>query len=44
MKQMRKALLKLKNGGQIEVEVNLTTQSPKIETKHADHGTTTNKW
>ena len=27
MKWMKKALLKLRNGGQIKVEVNLTTQS-----------------
>ena len=33
---MKKALLKLRNGGQVEVEVNLTTQSPKKETKHGD--------
>ena len=36
MKQMKKALLKLRNGGQVEVEVNLTMQSPKKETKHGD--------
>ena len=36
MKWIKKALLKLRNGGQIEVEVNLTTQSPKKETKLGD--------
>ena len=36
MKQMKKALLKLRNGGQVEIEVNLTTQSPKKETKYGD--------
>ena len=34
---------RLRNEGQIEVEVNLTEQSPKMETKHGDHGTTTKK-
>ena len=43
MEWMRKALLRLRNRGQIEVEVNLTKQSPKMETKHGDHRTTTNK-
>ena len=37
---MKKALLKLKNGGQIKVEVNLTTQSPKI----GDPKETENRW
>ena len=33
---MKRYLLRLRNGGQIEVEVNLTTQSPKNETKLGD--------
>ena len=36
MKWMKKALLRLRNGGQIKVKVNLTMQSPKKETKHGD--------
>ena len=40
---MRKALLRLRNGGQIEVQVNLTTQSPKNETKLGDSKETTKK-
>ena len=40
---MRKALLKLRNGGQIEVEVNLTMQSPKKKTKLRDPKETSNQ-
>ena len=43
MKRMRKALLKLRNRGQIEFEVNLTKQSPKLETKPRDQRETKTK-
>ena len=43
MKRMRKALLRLRNREQIEVEVNLTMQSPKMETKIGDLKETNNQ-
>ena len=36
MKWIKKALLRLRNGGKIEVEVNLTKKNPKLETKLGD--------
>ena len=36
MKWMKKAFLRLRNEGQIKVEVNLTMQSPKLEAKLGD--------
>ena len=44
MKQMKKVLLRLRNGVQIKVEVNLTTQSPKNETKLRDPKEIAKQW